>query len=178
MSKRLSLLAGLVLILSACTTPDDQFDYIESTPVTITASPLNAKVGEAVEVTLAGNIGLNERSRVPERPISDITLGVCFAPGGTVDDNPVSESHGLCNNEIMLLPTSFQMLNVTEYYEELDDVVVRRGEKLEYNHSFTFTLSEAKELVLVPELNWRDEFFEGPSGSSNIEQNFPKVTFE
>jgi hypothetical protein len=178
MKKKSILLLSIVLILGACTMPDDEFDYVESSPVTVTASPLDAEVGEAVEVTLTGSLELDERSRVPERPISDITIGMCFTHGVTDDEEQIGDSHGFCFEKEEMLPRSYQMLNGTEYYKKFGDVVIRRGERREYKHTFTFTLTEADKLVLVPHLMFMDEAFEGPTFSSNIDQNFPRVTFE
>lgn len=178
MKKKLILLLTIVLMLSACTMPDDEFDYVESSPVTVTASPLDAEVGEAVEVTLTGSLELDERSRVSERPISDITVGVCFGYGLTANGEGIVDPHGFCSKEVEALPDSYEMLNGTEYTKKFDDMVIRRGERREYKHAFTFTLTEADELVLEPHMMFRDEFYTGPSFSGNIPQNYPTVTFE
>lgn len=177
MDKKPFLLAGLALILSACTSPDDEYDYIESTPVTITASPLNARVGEEVEVNLLGRLKLDERSRVPERPISDTTLGVCFGYGLTANGEGIADPHGFCLREVEVLPGSYQMLNGTGYTKEFDDVVIRRGESQEFKHTFTFTLTEVNKLVLAPVLDYKSDY-EGNTTSGNITQNYPIVTFE
>jgi hypothetical protein len=176
--KKECLLVGMLAILGACTMPNDEFDYVESSPVTVTASPLDAKVGKAVEVTLTGSLELDKRSRVSERPISDITIGVCFGHGLTANGEGIVDPHGFCSKEVEALPDSYEMLNGTEYTKKFDDVVIRRGERREYKHTFTFTLTEANELVLEPHMMFRDEFYTGPSFRGNIPQNYPTVTFE
>ncbi len=180
MDKGSFLFAGLVLILSACTMPDDEFNYLEHSPVSITASPFNAEVGEEVEVTLAVNVGLDERSRVSERPISEITLGVCFGYGLTADGEGIADPHGFCFKEVEVLPDSYQMLNGTGYTKEFDDVVIRRGESQEFKHTFTFTLTEANKLALEPHLEFTDKSYGAPmyNGSGNVPVNYPIVTFE
>lgn len=178
MKKWLCLLIGVASMLGACTMPDDQFDYVEASPVTITASPLEAEVGEAVEVTLVGSVELDERSRVPERPISDITLGVCFGYGLTADEEAIVDPHGFCSEEVEALPNSYSMLNGTEYYKTFDNVVIQRGDRHEFKHAFTFTLTEENKLALQPHMMFMDEAYTGPTSSGNIPQNYPEVTFK
>lgn len=177
MYKKPFLLAGLVLILSACTMPDDEFDYIETEVIT-TASPSNVKVGDAVEVTLVGSFELDERSRVPERPISDIIIGTCFTHGKNADNESIGESHGFCGNEAEVLPSSYRLLSGTEYTKRFDGAVVKRGERLEFEHTFMFTSTEADKLFLDAQAIFMDEAFTGPSYSGNPYSNSPEVTFE
>lgn len=179
MSRKLaSLLVGLTAVLSACTMPDDQYDYIVSDGVTVTVSSLDAKVGEAVTLTFTGSLELDEKSRVPERAVSDISVGMCFTHGLTANGEVFADPHGLCEGEVESLPPSYKLLNGTDYHKKFDNVVIPRGEKREFAHSFTFTLDEADELVLVPFLVYTDEPFPGPTHSSIIGGDWPTLTFK
>lgn len=178
MSRRLaSLLVGLTAVLSACTMPDDQYDYIVGNGVTMTASSLDAKVGEAVTLTFTGSLELDEKSRVPERAVSDVSIGMCFTHGLTTEEVWI-DPRGFCEGEVGSLPPSYRLLNGTDYYKKFDNVVIPRGEKREFTHSFTFTLDEADELVLVPFLVYTDEPFPGPTHSSIIGGDWPTLTFK
>lgn len=74
--RRVFLLAILTFALSACTVPLDQYDYVVSNGVTITASTSEARVGDAVTLTFTGSLGLDEKSRVSERKVSGIRIGM------------------------------------------------------------------------------------------------------
>ena len=181
MNKRFFALAIVITaLLSACSPPDDQYDYVFTDDINFTASPLNAKIGEAVEVTLTTDISLDERSRVAERSVSDVKLGGCFGYGyeTTADGEGLADPHGLCSKEVEELPSRYELLGSTEYTEQFGNAVIERGEKLMLKHSFTFTLTEPGEVAIDPVLMYMDEFFTGPKSYGGLPQTFPEITFE
>ena len=155
-------------------------DYIVAVPdgVSITASTLNARVGEAVTLTFTGSVKLDTRSRVPQKTVTDLSIGMCFTRGLTVPDEAFIDPHSYCNGEAETLPSNYRLLDGTNYYKTFADVTVLRGETRTFEHSFTFTVTEADTLVLKPTLTFREQGFEGPSSASLTNPNSPTLTFE
>ena len=164
-------------MLAGCTIPDDQYDYVVGNGVTMTASTLEAGAGDAVTLTFTGGLGLDEKSRVSERKVSGIRIGMCFTRGLRTGDDEFIEPHGFCFGEPQVLPANYRLLDSTDYYTAFDDVAVGRGEERTFEHSFTFTSTKADELTLIPTLWYTDEPFAGPRLGSIVGGDFPVLTF-
>ncbi len=172
------LLTALSLGVTACTAPRDQYDYIGGDVVTMTASTLDAGVGEAVILTFTGSFELDAKSRVPQRTVSDISLGMCFTHGFTAVEEVFIDPHGFCEGKPQTLPPNYQLLDNADYYTTFDNVIVERGERRTFEHSFTFTSTEADELTLVPTFAHTDEPSPVRVFGSLAGRNFPVLTFK
>lgn len=109
--------------------PRDAYDYVVGNGVTMTASTLNAKVGEAVTLTFKGIVRLDEKSRIPKRAVTDIEIGMCFTHGLTAAEEVFIDPHGYCEGEAETLPSNYTLLNGTNYFKVFDDVTVSRGKR-------------------------------------------------
>ena len=117
--------------------------------VEVTITPVVAKVGEAVAVSLTSAAELDRNSPLREGQASNICLGVRFTSGFAADGT--TDDHGSADGR-EALPTRYRLLNGTNYARTFADVVVPRGGRREFEHSFSFTLTEAGEVYLVTQL--------------------------
>ena len=146
-AKSLLLFLFLVPLLSAC--PGELAainDRPEISSITITAQPEQAVVGDEVNVTAKATLTVDSRSAFAEIPLS-VSMGVCFSEG--VDASGIAINvDGFCNPFDNSLSPKYRLLNGSTYFKKFSDVLLRRGEERTFEHSFSFTLDEADEVML------------------------------
>lgn len=145
--KSLLLLLVLAPLLSAC--PNELAaidDRLNISPVTLVVQPEQAIVGDEVNVTVKAMLAVDPRSTFAEVSLS-ASIGVCFNEG--VDSNGVAINEtGLCSPNSNSLSSKYRLLDGSSYFKAFPDVVLRRGEERTFEHSFSFTLDEADEVML------------------------------
>ena len=155
-AKLLPLLLAFVPLLSACTNELAAInDRIDVNPVTITSQPKQAKIGDEVVVTLGATLEVDARSTFAEVPLS-VSIGACFTEGMGTDRSFIN-SEGFCKPVNNALSAKYRLLNGSTYFEKFPDIVLRRGEKRTFEHSFSFTLDEADNVVLYPFVYYEPE---------------------
>lgn len=127
-------------------------------------------VGEPVEITLTSGLIVAEKYYQEEFASSDLRLGACLTYGS---DRTVRG--GLCNNDDKPLPDPLEMVSGTTYVKDFGNLVVKRGEHLEIQHTFAFTSSRPGEVVITPAYQVDVEGYEDLSFEAGTAA---RVTFE
>ena len=125
----------LVIALSACTGPTNQYDYPEKQLPTVEVSSTTARVGEPVRVTETQVIRFLEESRRPVHTYEKLELGACI-----VNAEPRVQ-FGMCNYpDDATGPVT--LLDGTSYKKAFTDVTVERGDTITLTHTYVLTATE------------------------------------
>lgn len=102
-------------------------------------------MGETVTVTLRSSLGLSGGSELSSETFSDARLGTCFGEG-----TPEVSRGGFCDGEDVPLRPWVVVSAEGGYVRGFGDVQVARGETYPLELTFSFTVTEAKEVVVNP----------------------------
>ena len=169
-TKPLLLLLALAPLLSAC--PNELAainNRLNISPVTITVQPKQAIIGDKVNVIVKATLAVGERSTFIEVPLS-VGIGGCFSEGVDANGIVINET-GFCSPASNSLSSKYRLLDGSTYFEEFGDVVLRRGEERTFEHSFSFTLDKADEVMLRPVVYFKSQEDLGPEGSGSSPVN-------
>ena len=136
MRKFFLLVVVLIFTLSACT---KRVDGRLMKPLSITVNKSQAVVGERVTVTLTGGFVNIAEARSPDLIIYGFRLGACF---GRTADQPVQARGGLCSLEDSPLPSYIAIAEGQSYRKAFGEQVVKSGEEIVLEHTFSFTSAE------------------------------------
>ena len=169
---RLKLLLLLVFapLLSAC--PNELAainDQLNISPVTMTVQPEQAVAGEKVNVTVKATLAIGAGSTFTEVPLS-VSMGVCFNEGIDASGIAINET-GFCDRDNKNLSSKYRLLDGSTYFKEFSDVVLRRGEERTFEHSFSFTVDEADEVMLESIVLFEAEKYIGSGTSGSFPTN-------
>ncbi|MDQ3521392.1 MAG: hypothetical protein M3434_03510 [Gemmatimonadota bacterium] len=139
------------------------------------ADKVTARIGEPVEVTVTGGFGARDDYYLEEFVQPGVNLGACFwyVPERTVNG-------GLCISGEQPLPDGLSMVDSATFAKNFGDIVVKRGESQNIEHTFTFTSNEPGEVVVEPSYWFRNDTYEGNNfkGHEPGALNIIRITFE
>ena len=147
-----SLVFILGICLSACNLAKDAFDYALISSPTAEANTTLVRVGESVEVTLTSIFELPEQSRVSQRTVTRIKFGACFGTDVAQSSNSLNNAQGYCdpNQGDDSPPTWITLTDGSSHMSDIPDILVRRGQKVKVEHTFSFTRTEPGKVVILP----------------------------
>jgi hypothetical protein len=171
----IGLTLALGIYLSACNPSTDFFDYVVTSTPSYEADQRTAGVGEPVEVTLATTFKLFEQSRVPQRAVTEIELGACFGTS-VAQSESLNNPHGYCAaiETDESLPAWLSLADSTSHVSAVPKVIVRRGQEVRVEHTFSFTRTEPGQVVILPALG----FYAEGDGQHYVGGEYLTVTFE
>lgn len=181
-----ALWAALPPVFTGLRRQADYFNHVMPNSTDITTLPafttvreaVRIEVGEAVQVTLTGSARLDPKSSLRGGKISAISLGVRFTdnfePHTITVDEDGPEFYGSTDGDEPL-PARYQLLGGTNYARTFPNIVVARGGEHTFKHRFSFTLTEAGEVVLWPSIILTDESYPGSFFGAGAT---PKFSFE
>lgn len=152
----------IVLSLAACTPPlsDGAYDGIPSVQV----DTATANVGEPVNVTVTGSFIIAENYHKEEVVYTGVSLGACF---WYATDR--ATTGGLCSDDGQSLIEGLSLLNGTTSAETFDSFTVRRGERRELRHTFTFTSDQPGEVVILPTYSFDGNLSSAPGPETVVQ---------
>ena len=142
--KRCLLVVSLSCALSACIQSSGRYGA-NAEPPTVFVSSYTARVGEPVTVTLRSSLELRAGSELSYATFSDVRLGACF------DAETRGGFCGLADVEGGDPPLQpwVAVPDGQAHVADFGDVVVERGTSYPLEHTFTFTVAEAKTVTIA-----------------------------
>lgn len=138
------LFVALLCVLSACVQSSGRYGVDVEVP-TAFVSRSGASVGEAVKVTLRGSVRLDKGSELTSESFSSVKLGACFVEG-----NPNISRGGFCAGEDTPLHPWVVVSADDTHVKDLGGVRVARGDTYPLELTFSFIVTEAKEVTISP----------------------------
>jgi hypothetical protein len=125
----------------------------------ITVSSSNIASGEFTKVTVKALLTLSEQSYLNEAPIN-FSFGVCF----------LSENmEGCMRGNTFVLPDNIRLIEGETNFVSIN-TVVKRGEYIPIEHTFSFTATKPAKITLIG-------VGEGSSDTASLPQDYVLVTF-
>jgi hypothetical protein len=151
---------GLIILLQSCFPDPARVNIVSPSFPKITVSSSSTTSGEFVKVTVKTLLALSEQSYLDEASI-DFNFGICFIPEGI---------QGCRRGTTFALPEGIRIMEGETNSINVNRVV-KRGEYIPVEHTFSFTSVEPIKITLIG-------IGEGSSSAASLPQDYVAVTFK